>query len=45
LNSSHPVSTATEKIVDQTMNRKEPLSLPRRLEASHLALALPRGLM
>jgi hypothetical protein len=45
MDSSHPVSSATEKIVDRTMSRKEPLGLPRRLEASHLALSLPRWLM
>src|SRR5262249_4803909 len=45
MDSSHPVSTATEKIVDRTLSRKKLLGLSRRFEATHLTLSLPRRLM
>ncbi len=45
MNGSHQVSATVEKIVDRTMSGKKPLGLPRRLEASHLALALASRLV
>ena len=34
-----------EQVLDDTVNRSEPLQMGRRLEAPHLAFALPCGLM
>ncbi len=35
-----PVSRESEEVQNKTVNRKEPLSLGRRLEPSHLPLPL-----
>jgi len=39
------VTSDPEQVLDHGVNRGEPLQLGRRLEAPHLAFALPRGLM